>query len=824
MDISDLPAPPKAKADISDLPAPSRASVPVPSPEPKEPPKKDASKKDFLGEVGEVGKAGGIGAAVGTFTPEILTGLGLAAGAFPPTAPAAPFLLAGGQLARGARLGAAVTGGLGAATGSAAGKMVPEPEKVEVDIPGVQLTRKQLAETAGEFAGPGALKGAEMMAKGVPLVGTALRSLEKYVGLGESQFKQAAERQLATLRGKLPATSIESYRRVYDAIAAADEKSKRAALSEIDRATARSKTIIDQYNTQANRVANYDKLEAQRLQQKGVQEAQKVIDDAAALVERKYKVVRKAEAAGAAAEAGSKEAVSAIGDASRSRYDIGSSLQKKVQATDDAQIKALEDAFNADKSARDQLVSQQESQNIFPENTNAFKQTMAFLNDKLVKGRQPAERVKVDVTEQSVRNAYERVRDALVNKRVMMEGTPEELAQQVSAIQSAGGSVQKGTNPQTGEPAFYRVYKTSFDAMDQVRRKLGEAFDGKPPEGFEGLLKDQAKDLYGRIRAIQVEYAGGPGGAQDSLLKNYSEGKELLNALRIPAGRKVIGTDRLNPEYLTQDPSDIPNAFFKSKKGVEDLIQITKDPALVEKSASDYLARKLSGKSVSEINTFLKDNKEWIDLFPGLSARVKNAVSAIGKSESVGPKTKKLAEGLRTEIKTLPIQAEQKAAEMRAAADTGLTQRLQASEKRQQAMRETGKRLGEVPKVEMPTPIVSGKDPVAEIESLITSGQTDRLKQIAPILKSDPTALKMFNEALDISLSRMNPANVVDDFERIIKPALQNTGLITPQKAQELSQRLRVVQMTLEPSAVAQTARWIIKTGISGEAGLQLTD
>jgi len=80
-----------------------------------------------------------------------------------------------------------------------------------------------------------------------------------------------------------------------------------------------------------------------------------------------------------------------------------------------------------------------------------------------------------------------------------------------------------------------------------------------------------------------------------------------------------------------------------------------------------------------------------------------------------------------------------------------------------------------------------------------------------------------FNRALDITLSRMNPKNVADDFERIIKPALLNTGLISTKKAAELSQRIRTVQMTLEPSAAAQTVRWIIKTGIAGEAGTRLT-
>ena len=101
----------------------------------------------------------------------------------------------------------------------------------------------------------------------------------------------------------------------------------------------------------------------------------------------------------------------------------------------------MKDAFDADQAARNKIVAEREAAGIFPENTEAYKNTLAFLNDKLVKGRQPAERVKIDVTEQGVKNAYERVREAMLNKRVMMEGTEAEVAQQVAAIQQAGGKV-----------------------------------------------------------------------------------------------------------------------------------------------------------------------------------------------------------------------------------------------------------------------------------------------------------------------------------------------------------------------------------------------
>jgi hypothetical protein len=811
------------------LSAPKELSVPPPvdlTEKPKQPPKEE---KSFLGQAADVAKSGGIGATIGALSPEIMTGLGLI------PSPASPFLLAGGQLARGFRAASALTGGLSAAGGSVAGKVVPEPEKVAIDIPGIQVTRKQLAEVGGEIVGPGALKGTELVLRGTPIVGSSIRALERYAGAGKDGYADAAARELALIAkpglrdrffgSEVPVTEIQPYRQIYDALAGLDNAKRREGEALLEGAKGRAQRITAHYNEQARRVQRFNIAEAQRLKQEGQQMAEGAIKDAVSQVEKKFGIARRAEAAGQKAAVASEQTVAAIGNTKRSRTDIGLSLQEKVKNTDDLQVKAMQDAFNNDKSARDALVAKQEEAGIFPENTTKFKETIAFLNDKLVKGRQPAERVKIDVTEQGVRNAYERVREAMLNKRVMMEGSEAEVAQQVADIQRAGGQVQKGTNPATGEPAFYRVYKTSFEALDPVRRKLGEAFDGKAVEGFEGLLKEQAKDLYGRIRSIQVEYAGGVDGPQDLLLKNYSEGKELLNALRIPAGRKIIGTDKFNPEYLTQDPADIPSTFFKSKKSVQDLLQITKDPALVEGAASDYLARTLVGKDSKAITNYLKDNKEWIDLFPNLSNRVKNAMSAISRAESVVPKTTKLATSLRTEIKNLPIQAKEQEVGIKTAAASESEKRLQASIAKGEKLRKQGQKLAETTTGQDKVKGILGSgDPTVEIEKLITSGETQKLREVAPFIKSNPELAKSFNRALDITISRMNPKNVGDDFERILKPALLNTGLITPKKAAELTQRIRTVQMTLEPSAAAETIRYIIRTGISGEAGTQLTE
>jgi Tfp pilus assembly protein FimV len=115
-------------------------------------------------------------------------------------------------------------------------------------------------------------------------------------------------------------------------------------------------------------------------------------------------------------------------------------------------------------------------------------------------------------------------------------------------------------------------------------------------------------------------------------------------------------------------------------------------------------------------------------------------------------------------------------------------------------------------------------DPVKEIEKLILGGQTEKLNQIAPLIRADKEVQTAFNEAINITLSRAAPGTVGDNWNRLIKPALENNNLITPARSKEISDRIRIVEMTLDPTTSAQTARWIIRNGLTTAAGMVAGD
>lgn len=768
--------PAKTKFD----PSSARSEVPAPS---VEQPTEEKKGKTFREKASDIGIAAGGGLTAGALMPELLTGAGMvASGVFPP---AAPFLLAGGQLARGARFGSALSGALSAGAGKAAGEFVPQPEKVVAEIPGAQITRRQAAETVGEFAGPGAIKGFELAVRGTPVVGAALRGLERFVGMGEQEFKKAAERELANLRGKVPATYTEPYRKIFDALAGVEEKERRAVLSEVNNATKQAQAIIDHYNQQSQRVIKYNAAEAERLKKEGLDRAQKVIDDAAANVERRTGVLRKAETSGAEAEKRAQKAIQSFG-APQTPTQVGTDIRTAVEpifttlkATRDANAKATKGeafSFALNKEREGKRVS----------DTEAFKEAKTLIDNAI---KNPETKLR-NVSIQEVESQLLKVRRALDPRR------------------EVGAEV-------IGEPI-------SFEALENLRRFLRDRSYGLPAEGFDAIGQRQAGDLADAVEKIQREFSPGI----EKFLSQYKADSEPLRNFKTKLGEAIVGKEEFDMNRFATDPAELANKFFKSQTSVKDLVTLLGgNVAQAEKVARSYLADRMRKGTAKDVEKVIDESRDWIGQFPALQKQLSAIAQEMGIAERVAAKRGTLAKALRTDLAALPLESAQKeAAKISAQAQTESEKRVQRGLKQAAELRQRGQELAKTPDVKPVEGVLTGADPVSQIEGFITKGETENLRKIAPTLRSSPELLKSFNQALDITLSRMAPDKVTDTFERTIRPALLNTGLMTPEKANQIAQRLRVVEMTLNPSDLAQTARWIIKTGIAGEVGMGVAD
>lgn len=801
--IEDKPAPPPApRTDSSMPPLPSGATmVNEPGLEPEGLVQKAAPYvKGTLA-------AGGLGA----LAPEILTGTGMIAATTPFTAPAAPYLLGAGQAARGQRLAAGLTSAAGYAAGETAKKLTPEPEKTLFQIPGVNVSRGEAAQFMGEVVAPGALSLTKQYIVKSPFV-------RAVVAMGEERGAQAAStkaavNELANFRNRIPVNQllnterlrlspndIRSYEIVVQRLQQADANTKQRIAMDIANAQDAADKVLKQYADRAEQVVKTNRDLAQRIINEGDRRAKEIQDAALAEANRKLQVRGRAQQAGQVAETMPETTLQRVGNAEAFEANTGGTIQQRINQVVGDEQKALNAAYSTARDDVDKLVNSKQSQGVGVATTPAYKAITDYLDKKLGKG--------------AFKNAP---------FKATVEPT---LVASLNNIRNAVGGIKQTVN-EAGDVVEAAGKTPSFEALDEVRRKLGDVFAGKEVEGFKNISREQATELYQLIRAAQVEYAGGKNGAFDMLLRNYAEGKELLNALKIPSGKKIVGKDLINPEYFTYDPSGLAREFFSTRKKVQDLFNLTKDPAFVEQQASNHVARTIKGMDAAKLKDYIDKNGEWLDLMPNLRNRLQDHYAAVVRSGSVTPKTQALAKSLKTEIKALPETGRVEGEKIRAAAAKEAADVEKAGKKEaKQLVAEGQAKAKELkPAPEKFVALIGAGDPIVQIRKLITEGNTEKLRRAAPFITSDPQVAAAFKQAVRQELSQIDPRtlaggrSVRGEWETKIRPALEATGLIDAKLSKEVSERLRTAQLVMEPNQAVNASLYVLRQLAAGQLG-----
>jgi len=802
---SDLISPSGNSGPPSDLVSPSQSTAGSFSREP------EIESEGLMSKVAPYAKGTALSSAIGFATPEILTTAGMLAPAVPGGAPLAPFLLAGGQLARGARLGTTLASGGGYLAGQGLKAVTPEKEKSVISAPGINITRGDIAETAGEIGAPTAASIAKkLITTSAPY--RALMSAAEQKGFVSGNARTAAN-ELANLRNKITVNQVlnlerlrvspndvSSYEKVLKKLLEVDRDTQRIVANDIATAEAQAESILNQYKVLAEKALTTSKDTAQRLINEGDAKAKKLIDSAMDEANRKMQIRGRAQAAGGVAEKRPQETLQRVGNPNEFESTTGGNIQNRINQVVSDEQKALNSAYTTDKSAVDNLVQGNESKGLGVAQTPSYSKIVDYLDRELGVGAYEGSTFQ-RTTNPTIINTLKNIRKAVTGNELVVE--------------KGGRLVEvKGKPP-------------SFNALNQERQKVGDAYAGKPPEGFEAITKNQAKDLYKLIRDAQVEYAGGKDGAFDNLLRNYSEGKELLNALKIPAGKKIVKKDLINPEYFTYDPSGLPREFFSTRKKVQDLVNLTGDASFVEQQASNHVARVLKDADAKGIKNYMEKNAEWLDLMPNLRARLQNHYSAVASSERIVPKTGALAKALKTEVQALPSVRQTEAEKIQKEAAKAAEDVLSGGKK--EAKRLTSEGAAEAGKVkysgEKFEPLVGPGDTMTQIRKLITGGNTELLRRAAPSIKSDPEVARAFKEAVKLELSQLDPRslaggkNTRSEWETKLKPALLETGLIDSRLAKQISDRMKVVELTMEPNQKAQALFFILRQTLAGKLG-----
>jgi hypothetical protein len=493
--------------------------------------------------------------------------------------------------------------------------------------------------------------------------------------------------------------------------------------------------------------------------------------EAEAKAEKMRLAGKKTTEIGAEAKQQAEAARSQIG-ADRETSAIGSQLRDKITSLFGQMTEARSKAYSAQKAVRDAAVAEKEASGQFVKDMPEYKALIDNLKSKLLIGAEAQKQTTAPVTEKGVLQAYQNIYDAVTARRV-----------------------QVGLNAE-GNPV-YKTFPTSFDALDDVRRRLGDVAFGKEVEGYTAIGSNIAKDFYGKISNLQSKYAGE---AHDVLQSEYEAASRLLEKYKSKRGAKATAEDRFDPTRYKTDAASLPNDYFTNQQSVKDLIDLTGgDKALVVKAGSDFAAKQLKDKNLKAVKDWSNKNSDWLSALPEVKTKVDAYIKVLERAERISGKTGKAAKILESREPTI-LRAGEKA--------------IVAGEKEAGAI--TAKAADRV------KTILGDKNPAARVREIILGGKPSVWQEVGPILAQDPQGKKLITESvLQIMADRAESGLVssVRAFREDVAPSLKGSGLMTDQQLGALESQLQAIANSAmgEPAKLSFIQR-AIKDALVGVA------
>lgn len=709
-------------------------------------PQKSTPGRSMESRAAEVGGAATGGAIVGAFAPEIMGGIGTGLELVSPlTGPAAPFvagagaaLQTGGAALKSARIASTVTGAVSSAISNVAG---------------------QTAEAAG--AGPKTRFGVEVVAgMGVPaaaatakfVVGTPAKAawglVQRLAGEVAPESVPKAVRQAQALL-KAPGVATQPQLALHEILA-------KGTAADIAAADMAAKDLVAQAHLKASKLAQSDPAAAKKVVAEAEAEGKRLQATARAREQALSQAAGVDFAKAVRVKALADRELRSVGQP-RELSDIGNELRAKVTGEQARALAQRSEQYKQLKAARDAEVAAKEQAGIHIDQMPAMIELKQELAKKLLltKGGREAAGGLAQVTEQGVTNAYQRVWDAIRNKRVQV-GVDE-----------------------NGLPKF-ETFKTSFEALDHVRRKLGDVVAQKDVEGYSALGQDLAREMYARISKVQEEFAGP---IQRQLQSQYAGSTEELQKFGAAAGKKLTAVDRSDPDAFLRDPASLPGNYFRSQQGVRDLIELTGDKALVGRAAQDYVARQLEGKSAKQIADWARQPQQtdWMREIPGLQAKVNAYAQRVAQIERVSGKLETRA-GERLQAGSKGMEAAAKEADRllmqaREEASLRVASRVEEREALVGAATKEGQAIRDAA-VSKAKAIVKDGFPAEATRKLLLQGSPEELRMATRYIAGSPGGQKALEGSVRNVLATVPSGKLAQVWEERMVPVLQESGLL----------------------------------------------
>ena len=432
--------------------------------------------------------------------------------------------------------------------------------------------------------------------------------------------------------------------------------------------------------------------------------------------------------------------------------DIGNALRDVVVSRNQAALKARQTEYASDRAARDEVVTALEEKRKFVSSIPEFDALVADLSGNLTPGKRSPD----------VQKTYSKILSSIRN--------PE-------------------------KDVFGQHKPTSFQALDDVRRQLGQVFEGAPPEGYEAISAGDARKYYNMISDIQKKFAGKP---QETLLSKYSSATEEMRLFGSRAGQKLTALDKFDEDRFKVDPSALPRQFFNSKQGISDLIELTGDRNLVLQAAKDFTTNELRNLDVKGIESWMLKRRELLNVMPEVRDAVVKYKNILSQGEDIAGRTERAIKLHGSFQKRTMGEAERGAAGITREAERG------AESIRGGAARESG--------------VLMGKEyPVERVRTLIESGDPNQWRLAAPEILAAPGGKQMLADSVrQVMADRASKSTtgLSDFFTRKVRPALEHTNAMTPVEIQFIATRLEKIEnmQIPEPQKLGIAKRFILQS------------
>lgn len=748
-----------------------------------------ATKSEPPSALEAIAESGGMGAAISAVAPELVSNVAAPLAAMIPGVGevAGPALYTAGRVMRANRMAGVAAGAVQGLVSESAGQVYDKATDTSHTWSGLGVR------TAAGFGVPALAQGAKTL--GTKATSSVLLKLTGKIMEGDGSGSPATVKEMQRRLEQLKKLNLPEHT-LHEALA-------HGAAEDLKAADAKAKEVVQFAQERAATMAKTDEEGARRFLNSEFDRAAQIRNEATkrgyALNQAVKNRLETATRVHALADKELQEGVARFEEPSI----IGRKLRDKVVQRNQAELEARTKRYNNTVQIRDQIVAEKEAAGITVDQTQAAQQLQRDIERKLLltdEGKKAASGM-AEVKEPGIKMAYQKVYDALKEHK-------------------------------DGE----EVFKTSFEALDHVRRKLGDVIAGKEVEGYGALNKNIAQDLYAQLSKIQKEFVGETAGfnPQTELLDAYHASSENLKKYGTVAGKKITAMDKVDLEKFAKDPADLPKSFFRSQQGIKDLIELTGDKALVTQLAQEHTSRELMGQSSKQVRSWLQKNSDWVKEVPELQSKVAQYAGKLEKIERVEGKLERSAARASDDAEDLRKTAPQSAEKIREEALKKQQQMAEGTEKAYKATTEKGlqeaQNIREATKerVNSVMSIAKDKDGVVgtdfqkvAIKKLLTEGSKADMLQAVRYADKMPNGKQAMKESIVSLLSKTAPASLQENWENKFSVILREGRLASAEEIARIDKGVQeIVVAHRGPERMSRLARYlrrsITELGLAG--------